>query len=276
VAATSPATPSRPLRAARRSRDDACTSPRHKERGAQTHDAGSAVAAPQTSSSISRGASCPTESGNEPLGPDQRIPDQRILVSAVVRELAVRLPLPVPILAPSFPRNILRKFFTEKQDHAIVISLLDERRCQAPDGKRPHAHRMGKTEGKHQKAGVQETLAARKGWRPSACPRLETASGSFCGRILAGHRIDRPVFFPRTVGFPFRAHRLRGRRVGQIGPSVRDPKNAASPSLRSKRQGRTRNEDQGNDAEIWANGQHRRRPWPPSTGEAAQEIKKCS
>ena len=30
----------------------------------------------------------------------------------------------------------------------------------APDGKRPHSHRMGKTEGKHQKAGVHETVAA--------------------------------------------------------------------------------------------------------------------
>ena len=123
-----------------------------------------------------------------------------------------------------------------------------------------------------------------KGWRPSAIPKGSKPVRAFCGRFLAGHRIDRPVFFrevtvpvlgdPWSVGFPFRAHRLRGRRVGQIRPSVRDLKNGASPSPDLKRQGRTRNEDHETER-THANRERRRRPWPPSRREAAQEIKKA-
>ncbi len=36
-----------------------------------------------------------------------------------------------------------------------------------------------------------------KGWRPSASSKDSKPVRAFCGRILAGHRIDRPVFFPR-------------------------------------------------------------------------------
>jgi hypothetical protein len=39
-----------------------------------------------------------------------------------------------------------------------------------------------------------------KGWRPSAWHKLETGSGSFAGEILAGRRIDRPVFYPWSAG----------------------------------------------------------------------------
>jgi hypothetical protein len=40
-----------------------------------------------------------------------------------------------------------------------------------------------------------------KGWRPSALSiGLETGSGSLAGEFLAGHRIDRPVFFRGSPG----------------------------------------------------------------------------
>ena len=183
----------------------------------------------------------------------------------------------------------------------MTISLLDERRCRGARWKAAAtaAHeRNGREASKGR--GSRDTRGM-KGWRPSAIPKGPKPVRAFCGRILCRTSDRSACLFPRgpgpgprprvmtrlmtrgswlgdpwTVGFPFRAHRLRGRRVGQIRPSVRDLKNGASPSPRSKRQGRTRNEDQGNDAEIRANGQHRRRPWPPSTGEATQEIKKCS
>ena len=56
-----------------------------------------------------------------------------------------------------------------------------------------------------------------KGWRPSPLAKARNRFGLWCsGRILAGHRIDRPVFSP---GFPFsRAHQvLRLRRSGGKG-----------------------------------------------------------
>ena len=89
-----------------------------------------------------------------------------------------------------------------------------------------------------------------KGWRPSAIPKARNRFGPVAGEFYAGHRIDRPVFIrevsvpgdPWIVGFPFRAHRLRGRRVGQIRLSVRDHEKA--PALHS---GGTENEDRRTD-----------------------------
>ncbi len=74
----------------------------------------------------------------------------------------------------------------------------------APDGNRPHSHRVGKTEGKHQKAGVVR-YSRHEGLAPVRLSiGLETGSGSFAGEFLAGHRIDRPVFIqegPLDVGW---------------------------------------------------------------------------
>ncbi len=165
----------------------------------------------------------------------------------------------------------------------LVIPLLDERRCQ---GARRKAAAFASHERNGREAskgrGSRDTRGM-KGWRPSAIPKGPKPVRAFCGRILAGHRIDRPVFFRRSRfpgacpgirgpwGFPFRAHRLRGRRVGQIRPSVRDLKNGASPSPRLKRQGRTRNEDQGKHTNPMRTGSADAAPWPPSRREAAQK-----
>ena len=69
----------------------------------QTRKEGSAVAAPQTRSAISRGALCPSD----------RAMGLWLLISeswcAVVHELAVRVSLPLPIPAPSFPTIFLAK-----------------------------------------------------------------------------------------------------------------------------------------------------------------------
>ena len=69
-----------------------------------------------------------------------------------------------------------------------------------------------------------------KGWRPSAA-RFESRIGLFSsGRTLAGHRIDRSVFFHGssvpwahdagsaswTPGFPCSRNEARGRQVGQM------------------------------------------------------------
>ena len=37
------------------------------------------------------------------------------------------------------------KLIYNKQNNGMIIPSLAERRCQAPDEKRPHSHRMGKT-----------------------------------------------------------------------------------------------------------------------------------
>ena len=146
----------------------------------------------------------------------------------------------------------------------MVILLLDERRRHAPDGKRPHPHRMGKTEGKHQKAGVvrhsrHEGLApVRYSQRPetglgllranscrtsvrSAClfPRgLDPRSRalSYLG-IMARGSVDRGVPFSRSSG----PRPLSGTNNARASAIL---KTAPAPSPRLKRQGRTRNEDQ--------------------------------
>ena len=74
---------------------------------------------------------------------------------------------------------------------------------------------IGETEGISLKGRGCEILAGMKGWRPSACPWLDAGSGFFKRAILAGRRIDRPVFFRGSsvpglmtrgsvdAGFPF-------------------------------------------------------------------------
>ena len=137
-------------------------------------------------------------SGSGPLGLDHRM-----LVFAGVHELAVRLPLPVPIPAPLFPRNVLRENSLHKiGTMLLVIQSLDERHCQALDGKRPHSPRMSETEGKHQKAGVVRH-SRHEGLAPVRLSSgLETGSGFFCGRISC-RTSDRSACFsasPRAFG----------------------------------------------------------------------------
>ncbi len=114
-----------------------------------------------------------------------------------------------------------------------------------PDGKRPHPHRMGKTEGNIKRQGFKRH-SRHEGLAPVRySQRPETGSGLL--RANSCRTSDRsaclfprdpgprpPLRDPRTVGFPFRAHRLCGRRVGQIRPSVRDKKKA--PALRLLRE----------------------------------------
>jgi hypothetical protein len=132
-----------------------------------------------------------------------------------------------------------------------------------PDKKRPHPPHMGEPKGITLEDRHCETLAGMKGWRPSAAQRLETGWGSFqADLILAGHRIDRPVFpllgprahdpgDPWTPGFPFSRNKARGRQVGRRRrpiashkDAIHDPKRMA-PALRlPEKSGRPRNEDE--------------------------------
>ena len=125
----------------------------------------------------------------------------------------------------------------------------------SPDRNRPHSHRMGKTEGKHQKAGVvrhsrHEGLAPvrlSKGSKPVRAPLRANflpdigSIGLSFSRSLGSWSVDPGSLFA-LIGSA--AARSDGPR-----PSVRDLKNGASPLPRSKRLRRTRNEDQGNDTE---------------------------
>jgi hypothetical protein len=201
----------------------------------------------QTNSPITPGALRPSQSGNGPLGPDQRI-----LGFAVVRELAVGAPLARPysgavISEKLFETNSLH----ENQNHAIAFSLLDERRRHAPDGKRPHSHRMGKTEGKHQKAGVVRH-SRHEGLAPVRLSIwLETGS-SLVKRANSCRTSDRSACLAPVLGpwpadpvFPFRAHRLAAAQTDKRRPSVRDHEKA--PALPLPRKGTDElEEDQGN------------------------------
>ena len=163
-------------------------------------------------------------------------------------ELAVRASLARPYSGAVISEKLFKTNYLQKSRIVLfLIPLLDERRCRRARRKRPHSPRMGKTERKHQKAGIVRH-SRHEGLAPLRCPKARNRFGLFCGRILAGHRIDRPVFF-RKVPVPsmtrgsvdpwgslFALIRLRGRRVGQIRPSVRDLKNGASPSPRLRRQ----------------------------------------
>jgi hypothetical protein len=65
----------------------------------------------------------------------------------------------------------------------------------------------GETEGVRLEDRHRETLLRHEGLAPVRySQRLETGSGSFAGKFYAGHRIDRPVFFPPLLGPRPRAH----------------------------------------------------------------------
>src|SRR5271157_2743331 len=87
----------------------------------------------------------------------------------------------------------------------------------APDGKRPLPHRMGKTEGKHQKAGVVR-YSRHEGLAPVRySQRLETGSGSFAGEFLPdigsiGLSLSKRS---RTPGSPSRSHEAPRPRSGK-------------------------------------------------------------
>ena len=142
----------------------------------------------------------------------------------------------------------------------------------APDGKRPHSPRMGKTEGKHQKAGVVRH-SRHEGLAPVRLSKgPETGSGLL--RANSCRTSDRSAcLFPQvpvpglmsrdpwTPGFPFRAHQApRPPSSDKYARASAIMKNGASPSPRLKRQGGTRNEDQGNDTEPAC---ERAAPTPP-------------
>ena len=153
----------------------------------------------------------------------------------------------------------------------------------APDGKRPHSPRMGKTEGKHQKAGVVRH-SRHEGLAPVRLSiGLETGSGSFAGEFLPDIG-SIGLSFSAVLGasglrgrrVPFsRSTRLRGRQVGRKRrPSVRDHKNGASPSPRSKRPGELEMKTKETTHEPHANGQRRRRPAASFEAGSGAEIKK--
>ena len=117
----------------------------------------------------------------------------------------------------------------------LVIPLLDERRCQ---GARRKAAAFASHEQNRREAskgrGSRDTRGM-KGWRPSACPLGSKPVRALCGRILAGHRIDRPVFFREVPvlgpAFLFRAHRVAAAESDKRRPSVRDHEKAPALHL---------------------------------------------
>ena len=110
--------------------------------------------------------------------------------------MAVVSPKPAGYAPGVSRKHFLQHFLytlSEPRDHELSLY---ERRLNAPDksGCIRLARRTGGITLEDRRC---EILAAWKGWRPSAVQGLETGSGSSPrGRILAGHRIDRPVFFP--------------------------------------------------------------------------------
>ena len=86
----------------------------------------------------------------------------------------------------------------------MFSSSLDERRCHAPDGRRPHPPRMSETEGEGLKGRDCEIVLRHEGLAPVRLRRLETGIGlGKAGVSHAERRIDWPVVF-REV--PSRAH----------------------------------------------------------------------
>ena len=77
-----------------------------------------------------------------------------------------------------------------------------KRRSNAPDGKRPLPPRMGDQRDQTKKAGVREILSRHEGLAPVRSSLGSKPVRAFrAGAILAGHRIDRPVFIPGSAGF---------------------------------------------------------------------------
>jgi hypothetical protein len=81
--------------------------------------------------------------------------------------------------------------------------------------------RMGKTEGKHQKAGVRETLRGMKGCARPLFPKARNRFGLFLRTNFCRTSEEVPVSGLMTPGSvdagvpPFALIRLRGRQVGQ-------------------------------------------------------------
>ena len=130
--------------------------------------------------------------------------------------------------------------FTENWYHIIVINRW-KGALDTPNGKRPHSHRMGKTEGKHQKAGVVRH-SRHEGLAPVRYPRLETGSGFFAGEFLPdigsiGLSFSKRSRSPdlragiRGPGFP--SSRSSGSAAARSGKGAQTSaiKNGASPSL---------------------------------------------
>ena len=151
-----------------------------------------------------------------------------------------------------------------------MILSPDEKRCQGARRKAAAFASDGQNGREASKGRGSRDTRGMKGWCPSAIPKGPKPVRAFCGRILAGHRIDRPVFFRDTRGSWSGIRGPWGSLFALIGSAAAESdeyarasaimKNGASPSPRLKRQGRTRNEGQGNDTETRANGQRRRRP----------------
>jgi hypothetical protein len=147
----------------------------------------------------------------------------------------------------------------------------------APDRKRPHPPRNRRNRREGSKAGVREILLRHEGLVPV---RLSIGSKPVralsSGLILAGHRIDRPVFSagprspgsrpgdaPWTPGSLFALIKVRGRQVGRKRrPSVRQRRNPRSTwrqPFTCSRDRRNRKEDRRSDKQPKANKQRLRR-----------------
>jgi hypothetical protein len=115
--------------------------------------------------------------------------------------------------------------------------------------KAPASASHGETEGISSKTGVVRYSYRHEGLAPVRLSKGSSRIGLFSGRILAGHRIDWPVFFRRssvlvpgfmprgspgdqwTARIPFSRNQARGRQVGASGVQASRDRNGASPSL---------------------------------------------
>ena len=120
-----------------------------------------------------------------------------------------------------------RHFLDRSAWCSYFVLPLDERRLNAPDGRRPHPPRNRRNKREVFKDRHCETLAGMKGWRLSAGQGLEPDRALF-KRTYSCRTSDRsPVFstgpgaLPRGPRVPLFAARLRGRRVGANGVHVK-------------------------------------------------------
>jgi hypothetical protein len=139
-----------------------------------------------------------------------------------------------------------------------VIYRWMEGALNAPDGKRPHPPRATNRRDNAQ-AGVRETLAGMKGWRPPATQRLETGSGSFQADVflpdIGSIGLSFPLLGSRAHGDPWtarfpdvRAIRLAAAESDKWRPSVSQRRESAiemAPALHLLQEtGGPRNEDE--------------------------------
>ena len=108
----------------------------------------------------------------------------------------------------------------------------------APDGRRPHSHRMGKAEGKHQKAGVVR-YSRHEGLAPVRLfIGLETGSGPL--RANSCRTSDRSACLFQEVPVPGLTCWIRGRRVPFSRSSgfaaARSDKGAQASAIMKRRQ----------------------------------------